>query len=60
MKKITRRSFLKTTAKAAAITVAAPVVLPEGWYSLAQGEKPGYFEREFEISDSLCQKVLAE
>lgn len=60
MKKITRRSFLKTTAKAAAVTVAAPVVLPEGWYSLAQGEKPGYFEREFEISDSLCQKVLAE
>jgi TldD protein len=60
MKKITRRSFLKTTAKAAAVTVAAPIVLPEGWYSLAQGEKPGYFEREFEISDSLCQKVLAE
>jgi TldD protein len=60
MKKVTRRSFLKTTAKAAAITIAAPVVLPEGWYSHAQAEKPGYFEREFDISDSLCQKVLTE
>ncbi len=60
MKKITRRSFLKTTAKAAAVTIAAPVVLPEGWYSLAQAEKPGYFDREFGISDSLCQNVLVE
>jgi TldD protein len=60
MKKVTRRSFLKTTAKAAAVTIAAPVILPEGWYSLAQAEKPGYFEREFGISDSLCQKVLTE
>jgi TldD protein len=60
MKKVTRRSFLKTTAKAAAVTIAAPVILPEGWYSLAQAEKPGYFEREFDISDGLCQKVLTE
>jgi len=60
MKKITRRSFLKTSAKAAAVTIAAPVVLPEGWYSLAQADKPGYFDREFGISDSLCQNILAE
>ncbi len=60
MKKISRRSFLKTTAQAAAVTIAAPVVLPKGWYGLARAETPGYFEAEFGISDSLCQKVLAE
>jgi len=60
MKKITRRSFLKTTAQAAAVTIAAPVVLPRGWYGLARAETPGYFEAEFGITDGLCQKVLAE
>jgi len=60
MKKITRRSFLKTTAQAAAVTIAAPVVLPEGWYSFASPAPTGYFEREFGVSDNLCQKVLAK
>ncbi|MGD2295399.1 MAG: TldD/PmbA family protein [Candidatus Aminicenantes bacterium] len=60
MKKVSRRSFLKTTAKAAAVTIAAPVVLPEGWYSFAGPDGKGYFENEFGISDSLCQKVLAK
>lgn len=60
MKKVTRRSFLKTTAKAAAVTIAAPVVLPEGWYSFAGQNKTGYFENEFGILNSLCQKVLAK
>ena len=60
MKNMTRRSFLKTTAKAAAVTLAAPVVLPEGWYGFAQPVQTEYFENEFGISDSLCQKVLAE
>jgi TldD protein len=60
MKKISRRSFLKTTAKAAAVTIAAPIVLPEGWYGLARADTPGYFEAEFAITDGLCQKVLAE
>ncbi len=60
MKKISRRSFIKTAASAAAVSIAAPVVLPRGWYALAGAEKPGYFEREFGISDSLSQKVLAE
>lgn len=60
MKKISRRSFLKSTATATAVTIAAPVVLPRGWYTLAQADKPGYFESEFGITDSLCQKVLAE
>lgn len=59
MKKISRRSFIKTAASAAAVSIAAPVVLPRGWYALAGAEEPGYFEREFGISDSLCQKVLA-
>ena len=58
MKKVTRRSFLKTTAKAAAVTIATPVVLLDGWYSFASPAPTGYFEKEFGISDSLCQKVL--
>ncbi|MDH4257567.1 MAG: TldD/PmbA family protein [Candidatus Aminicenantes bacterium] len=60
MKNISRRSFLKTAASAATVSIAAPVVLPRGWVALAGAEKPGYFEREFGITDSLCQKVLAE
>jgi TldD protein len=60
MKNVTRRSFLGTTAKAAAVTLAAPVVLPEGWYCFANPLPTGYFEREFGISDSMCQKVLAK
>jgi TldD protein len=60
MKKITRRSFLKTTAQAAAVTMAAPVVLPKGWYGFASSAPTGYFESEFGISDALCQKVLTK
>jgi len=60
MQKITRRSFLKTTAQSAALTMAVPYIFSDGWYALAQPDKPGYFEREFGISDSLCQKVLAQ
>ena len=59
MKTISRRSFLQTGATAAAATMAAPI-LSGGWYGLAQAESPGYFEREFGISDSLCRKILAE
>jgi TldD protein len=60
MKKITRRSFLKTSAQAAALTIAVPVVLPEGWYRFASPAPTGYFESEFGITDSLCQKILAQ
>ena len=56
MNKITRRSFIKSTATAAAATL----VLPKAWYSLARADTPEYFEREFGITDSMCQKVLAE
>jgi TldD protein len=59
MKKISRRSFIKTTASAAAVTIATPL-LPRGLYSLARADTSGYFENEFGITDSLCQKVLAK
>ena len=59
MKKITRRSFLKTASSAAAVSLVVPV-LPEGWYALARADKPEYFENEFGITDSLCKKVLEE
>ena len=59
MKKISRRSFIKTGAAAAAVTIATPL-LPRGLYSLARADTSGYFENEFGITDSLCQKVLAE
>lgn len=55
MKEITRRYFLKGTAMA-----AATVALPNAWYSLARADSPGYFENEFGITDSMCQKVLTK
>ena len=58
MKIITRRTFLKTTGKAAIAAAAVPG-LPWGWYNLARAGQPRYFEAEFGITDSLCQKVLA-
>lgn len=58
MKIITRRTFLKTTGKAAIAAAAVPG-LPWGWYNLARAEQPVYFEAEFGITDNLCQKVLA-
>ena len=59
MSEMSRRSFLKTTAGVAAMGAAVPI-LSGGWPQLLAAEKPGYFEREFGISDALCQKVLAE
>lgn len=56
---LTRRDFLRSSAVAAAGTLMLPV-LTKGWYSLAAAEAPGYFEREFGITDALCRKVLAE
>ncbi len=54
MAEMSRRSFLKTTAGAA----AAVPVLSGGWHKLLGAETPGYFEREFGITDALCRKVL--
>jgi TldD protein len=60
MKRITRRSFLKTGATAAAATLAVPTILPRGWDIFAQAEAAGYFEREFGITEAACRKVLAK
>ena len=46
MAEMSRRSFLKTTAGAA----AAVPVLAGGWQKLLAAESPGYFEREFGIT----------
>lgn len=59
MKKITRRAFIKTSVTAAAVTIATPL-LPKGLYPLAHADTSGYFESEFGITDSLCQKVIAK
>lgn len=59
MKTWTRRSFLKTSATAAAAGFALPM-LNGNIFSLARVETDGYFEREFGISDELCREVLAE
>ncbi len=55
MNSISRRYFLKT-----GTTAAAATVLSRGWYTLARADAPGYFEREFGITDALCRKVLVE
>ena len=60
MKTVSRRDFLKTGATAAAATAATPL-LAKGWFGLPPGaEAPGYFEREFGVTEALCRKVLAE
>ncbi|MBN2246344.1 MAG: TldD/PmbA family protein [Candidatus Aminicenantes bacterium] len=40
--------------------MAVPYIFSDGWHALVQPDKPEYFEREFGISESLCQKVLAK
>jgi len=59
MNNMSRRSFLKTSAAAAAAAAATPI-LSGGWDTPAQAEASGYFEREFGITDGLCQKILSE
>jgi len=59
MKKITRRTFLKATGTAAVATAAMPG-LPWGRFNLAHAGKPSYFESEFGITDTICQKVLVK
>ncbi len=60
MRKMSRRSFLKTSATALAGSVAASPLLSRGWYSFAQTETSGYFEREFGITEALCRRVLSQ
>jgi TldD protein len=59
MKRITRRTFLRgaaNTTLAAAITPTFSSCMSD----LTRTKKAGYFESEFDITDSLCRKVLAE
>lgn len=58
MKSISRRSFLKTGATAAAVSLATPF-FPNSWYTLKGADEAGYFEKEFGITDTLCRKVLS-
>ena len=55
---LSRRSFLKGSALAASASLVVPM-LSNDWLSLAHAETPGYFEKEFGISDAMCRKVLA-
>lgn len=59
MDQLTRRSFIKTSATAALAVAAAPL-LRSSWFTLHAAESAGYFEREFAMSDALCEKVLAK
>ena len=59
METISRRFFLKTGAAAAAVSAATPII-DNAWLTLAAAETPGYFEREFGITDAACRRVLAK
>ncbi len=54
MTAISRRKFLGTTGAVA----AAPLLLPGGWAELVGADTPGYFEREFGVTDALCRRIL--
>jgi TldD protein len=54
-----RRTFLRQ-ATVAAGAAAAMQTLDVGWLSFAEASTPGYFEREFGITDAICRKILAE
>lgn len=54
---VSRRSFLKSSAAG----VAAGAILMDGaWLSHSRAGTQDYFAAEFDISDALCQKVLAK
>ncbi len=59
MKPITRRSFLQTAA-GTPVTALMISTLSSCRSNMTRAVKTGYFESEFGITDSLCQKVLAE
>ena len=58
MKTISRRCFLKAAATTAALSAASPI-FKNPWLALVAAETPGYFEREFGITDAACHRVLA-
>jgi TldD protein len=59
MKPITRRSFLQGVAGTTVVAAMAPT-LSSCMSNMFEARKTGYFESEFGITDSLCQKVLTE
>jgi len=59
MKSVSRRSFIKSGAAAAAATVAAPLLV-RNWAFPAPAAEAGTFESGFGVTDALCRKVLAE
>jgi TldD protein len=56
MRKRTRRSFLQTAACTGAASFTN--LYPGVWLGLTADEAPGYFEREFGITDALCARIL--
>jgi TldD protein len=59
MDPITRRTFVKTAATGAA-ALAATRLFGATPLALARADVPGYFEREFGITDELCRQVLVQ
>ena len=59
MKKISRRSFLKSSAMASIATAAVPLI-SRSLAGSGAAKTTGYFENEFGINDLLCQKVLTK
>jgi len=59
MDPITRRTFVKTTAAGAA-ALAATRLIGANPLASARPDAPGYFEREFGITDELCRQVLVQ
>ncbi len=59
MDALTRRAMLQRSAWLLGGVSVMPA-LGNGWTALAGAERPGYFEREFGITDALCRRVLAD
>ncbi|MBU8893505.1 MAG: TldD/PmbA family protein [Bacteroidales bacterium] len=57
MKPITRRKFLRNTACAGSLLVIPPY-LDGSVFTLNNLTQEGYFEKEFGITDQLCQEIL--
>ncbi len=59
MEHLTRRHFLRTSLGASAAVLTTPLFRTE-WLGLARADSPGYFQREFGVTDELCRRVLAK
>jgi TldD protein len=57
MKDFTRRTFVKGTAATAGAMVLGGL-FPGAWLSLARAEQADYFEKEFGITQAICNRVL--